>query len=241
MAARIVEDFYVDNALFGFDDISHATEAQTQLIKMLKTGGFELHKWASNCPELLQIIPEADREELTCVGGSVNEVIKALGLLWDPTMDQLLFVSPSAVPCKLPTKRQVLLLVASMFDPTGTAAPVVLIGKLLMQRIWERRVGWDEPIPTDLVKDFEDFLEAVCDVNMIRIPRMVVITNASAYELHGYADASQFAYGACVYVKSIVSGEPPVVRLLCAKSKLVPKSVLTIPRKELWLLVCCTV
>ncbi|XP_055527394.1 uncharacterized protein LOC129720009 [Wyeomyia smithii] len=95
MASKIVEDyFYVDNALFGFNEIAEALEAQKQLNQLLKSGGFHLHKWSSNDHRLLQTVPEADREELVCIEGSdFNEVIKTLGLLWDPSADELLFVS----------------------------------------------------------------------------------------------------------------------------------------------------
>ncbi|XP_052567338.1 uncharacterized protein LOC120430428 [Culex pipiens pallens] len=85
-----------------------------------------------------------------------------------------------------------------------------------------RRLGCT---PAPQQKDWENFLDTIRDLDKIRVPRRLVTTNAAANELHGYADASKHAYGACVYVKSIISGSPAEQKLLCAKSKLVPKTV----------------
>ncbi|XP_038116997.1 uncharacterized protein LOC119769165 [Culex quinquefasciatus] len=191
LAAKIIEeDFYVDNALFGFDDILQASEAQSQLIQLCKAGGFELHKWSSSCPELLEAIPEADREELVSVGGTgTKEVIKALGLLWNPAADELQFAPLPSKRGGRPTKSQVLSRVANIFDPAGIAAPVVLVGKLLMERIWEKEIGWNQQIPEEPG------------------PRQ---------------DSS-----------AATRTELAELNLLCAKSKLVPKTVKTIPRSEL--------
>ncbi|XP_055605321.1 uncharacterized protein LOC129753522 [Uranotaenia lowii] len=235
LAAEIVQrSFYVDNALFGFDYIAEAAEARIQLEKMLISGGMPLHKWASNCPELLVNIPEENKEKLVKIENfGPNEVIKTLGLMWDPVNDDLLFVSLPTSDISVPTKRQVLSLIARMFDPLGLAAPVILIGKLLMQRLWKAEIEWDENLSSDLIDEWERFREAIGSVGLLKIPRQVVVPNAIRYELHGFADASQNAYGVCVYIRSLVPGQAASLRLLTAKSKLVPKSVLTIPRKEL--------
>ncbi|XP_058837137.1 uncharacterized protein LOC131693385 [Topomyia yanbarensis] len=235
LAADIVKNsFYVDNALFGFNKLDEASEAQVQLIHLLQAGGFHLHKWASNNPVLLERIPEKDRDELVSIDESgTSEVIKTLGLMWNPDLDVLQYISLPVVSEKDVTKRQALSLVSRMFDPLGLVAPVIVVGKLLMKNIWKEEVKWDEELTGDLRKKFDYFLSALCGITRLRIPRHVIVTGAAAFELHGFGDASMEAYGACVYIRSIVSGQATVVRLLCAKSKIIPKTVLTIPRKEL--------
>ncbi|XP_058817840.1 uncharacterized protein LOC131681145 [Topomyia yanbarensis] len=235
MAADIVDkNFYVDNGLFGYDDLSQARDAQNQLIHLLKAGGFHLHKWSSNSLELLETIPEADREQLVSFEESgANEVIKMLGLMWNPSTDELLFVSMPTCDIETPTKRQVLSLIARMFDPLGLVSPVVIIGKLLMQQTWKENIDWDEQITGELLKNWKYFLVAIAGINQLHIPRQVLVTNAAYFELHGFADASQGALGACVYIRSVIPGLDAIVKLLCGKSKVVPKAALTIPRKEL--------
>lgn len=234
-AASIVENsFYIDNALFGYNDLLMAREAQRQLISMLESGGFHLHKWSSNVPELLSDIDRKDLEELVSINDTgINEVIKTLGLMWIPDADELTFVSLPSSNIEHPTKRQILSLIARMYDPLGLISPIVVIGKILMQKVWIDGLDWDEPVTADLIERWIKFLQAMQDVKHIRIPRRVVADNAVAYEIHGFADASDAAYGACIYIRSILSDESATMKLVSSKSKVAPIAPLSIPRKEL--------
>ncbi|XP_058449083.1 uncharacterized protein LOC131429050 [Malaya genurostris] len=58
------EDFYVDDLLSGANTVDEALALQNEFIQMLSSGGFKLHKWASNHPELLQSVPNADAEQV---------------------------------------------------------------------------------------------------------------------------------------------------------------------------------
>nr|XP_033204573.1 uncharacterized protein LOC117165230 [Bombus vancouverensis nearcticus] len=55
----------------------------------------------------------------------------------------------------------------------------------------------------------------------------------SGNELHGFCDASERAYGACVYLRIITPDGHVWTRLLTAKSKVAPLKSQTIPRLEL--------
>jgi hypothetical protein len=52
-------------------------------------------------------------------------------------------------------------------------------------------------------------------------------------EIHGFADASSYAYGACLYVRSVSVKQEVAVRLICAKSRVAPLKTTSIPRLEL--------
>nr|XP_049693769.1 uncharacterized protein LOC126054057 isoform X4 [Helicoverpa armigera] len=65
------------------------------------------------------------------------------------------------------------------------------------------------------------------------IPRWITCELSSSVQLHVFTDASERAYGACLYVRSVsLSGEVHV-HLLTAKSKVAPVKSTTIPRLEL--------
>ncbi|XP_062557867.1 uncharacterized protein LOC134222720 [Armigeres subalbatus] len=238
IGARILsEDFYVDDALSGANTIEEAIECQRQLKLLLARGGFHIHKWCSNSNEFLEHIPPADRERrvpLTEYGP--NEVIKVLGLLWDPNVDVFLIANPpsSCIPKDKPaTKREIYSEVAKLFDPLGLFAPVIVIAKLLVQQLWRTSAGWDDPIDKTCQEKWSVLQVSLPELQLIKVPRCVAFPDSVAYELHGFADASNVAYGACIYLRSIFVDGSARLRLLCSKSKVAPLHDLSIPRKEL--------
>lgn len=48
------------------------------------------------------------------------------------------------------TKRMILSFVAQLFDPLGLVSPAIVLGKIIMQRIWKLGIGWDESLPLEL-------------------------------------------------------------------------------------------
>ena len=64
------------------------------------------------------------------------------------------------------------------------------------------------------------------------MPRYVLTSANTQGEIHGFADASQRAYGCCIYYRVFVDGVYKT-HLLIAKSKVAPIKVQTLPRLEL--------
>ena len=59
-AATIDRNFYMDDLAKSVDTQQEAIECYQQLVETLKRRGFTLKKWASNCPEVLEVIPSED-------------------------------------------------------------------------------------------------------------------------------------------------------------------------------------
>nr|CAI5864955.1 unnamed protein product [Callosobruchus analis] len=53
------------------------------------------------------------------------------------------------------------------------------------------------------------------------------------YSIHAFSDASQSAYGSCIYIRSQNQRRETFVSLLCAKSRVAPLKSISIPRLEL--------
>ncbi|XP_062704539.1 uncharacterized protein LOC134286864 [Aedes albopictus] len=238
IAAKIItEDCYVDDVLSGADSAEEAAEAQSQLEGLLQLGGFPIHKWSSNCPELLERIPEENREKLVRLDSTAdNEVIKTLGLTWSPSSDEFLFVTRSKFPAdstETYTKRKVFSEIGRLFDPLGLVSPIIVVAKILMQKLWTAGLSWDEKLEGELLQSWLKFRDALPQMCEMKIPRRVIPSTAVAMEIHGFCDASISAYGAVLYVRSVFPDGSAELRLLCSKSRVAPIAELSIPRKEL--------
>jgi hypothetical protein len=90
-AQALLNDFYMDDVLSGADDLESASLKQEQLTRILRAGCFELRKWASNRPELLEHIPQAWQQLGNQRSLKLDEHIRTLGLVWDPIQDRFSF------------------------------------------------------------------------------------------------------------------------------------------------------
>jgi len=116
--------------------------------------------------------------------------------------------------------------------PLGLLTPVLIKGKIFLQQLWTLKLGWDSPLSTDFVSRWKRFYHQFKELEHIRVPRIVLNSDASIIELHGFADASQEAYGACVYLRSLTPGGSLSVSLIVSKSRVGPLKPTTIPRLE---------
>lgn len=238
VAARIIKkDCYVDDVLSGANTLDDALEAQRQLKMMLEKARFPIHKWCSNSEKFLEAIPHEEQETPQPLENSdINQVIKVLGLLWNPKSDELIpnvNLDPVTSINRPWTKRMIYSDVAKLFDPLGLFSPSILLAKLLVQQLWRNKQGWDEPVDETSNQQWSELRESLNLLKQFSIPRQVTIEGAVKFELHGFADASTKAYGACLYIRSIFSNGTATSRLLTSKSKVAPLHDMSIPRKEL--------
>ena len=56
----------------------------------------------------------------------------------------------SPVPDSI-TKCKLISDIAKTFDVIGWFSPYIVVTKVLLQRIWERRIDWDDAVPSDLL------------------------------------------------------------------------------------------
>ena len=139
-AAKLAKDgFYVDDLITGTDEADTALSMQQDLIDMLHKGGFTLRKWSSNYPALLNNLAPEDVERKLLVNVGNEKVTKALGLLWNSTSDKLMFCV-SIKPDRAFTKRSILRVIASIYDPLGLLSPITIQCKMFMQQLWQLKV-----------------------------------------------------------------------------------------------------
>ena len=112
----------------------------------------------SNSPEVLSALPaEAIAQRGMELAFNEEEFQRVLGVVWSPEND--IFTFSTAFPRvdqrlvtgeKHPSKREVLKLIMSVFDPLGLLAVMTIRGKILMQDLWRAGINWDSAIPENL-------------------------------------------------------------------------------------------
>ncbi|XP_068150191.1 uncharacterized protein [Drosophila tropicalis] len=70
-----------------------------------------------------------------------------------------------------------------------------------MQQIWLTELGRDDALPPLLLQQWHEFLQDYPGISQLRIPRWLNNSDTLSWELHGFCDASQKAYGAALYVR----------------------------------------
>ncbi|XP_071878302.1 uncharacterized protein [Bombus fervidus] len=230
-AAILQRDFYVDDVLTGVDTKDEARSLRIELTELLKLAGLNIRKWASNSRELLNGLPEQDINDKLLLGES--QTVKTLGVVWNSSDDSILYsVKINPITPQI-TKRIISSEIAKIYDPLGLLSPVIVRAKMLLQRIWTLKIDWDESLPADVHTEWRKYYTQLPLLNNIRFPRKTIIKSAAEIELHGFCDASEKAYGACIYLRTITPDGHVWIRLLTAKSKVAPLKSLTIPRLEL--------
>ena len=91
----------------------------------------------------------------------------------------------------------------------GIVTPVVLEAKLIIQSLWKLTVDWDNHIPKDRLQRYQKWLNELHHIKEISISHWfsLDVGKKSDIELHIYSDASNSAYGAVAYFKSITSNK----------------------------------
>lgn len=88
-------------------------------------------------------------------------------------------------------------------------------------------------MPNELCKVWINFAKQLSDAISLKIPRQVTSRDPKNIQIHGFCDASINAYGACLYVRSEDLNGEITTKLLCAKSRVAPLKVISLPRLEL--------
>ncbi|XP_067301419.1 uncharacterized protein [Pseudorasbora parva] len=235
-ASFIRNHFYVDDGLISLESVEMAIKLVEEAQAVCAKGKLYLHKFISNNREVLESISMGDRAaEVKNVDFHHDylPVQNVLGVRWDVESDAFTF--NVVFDDKPSTRRGILSLVASVYDPLGFLAPFVISGKKVLQEMCHKGIGWDEPLPIELRPRWESWLKDLSNLGKIRIPRCFVPPNFGKIlktELHHFSDASSQGYGQCSYIR-LVSESKVHCALVMGKARVAPIKVVTIPRLEL--------
>ena len=195
-------NFYVDG-LFLVSSVEEAISAQRSLCELLRRRGFHLRKWLSNNEQVIKSTPDSERATLlNNYSFDVSSQERVFGVNWDIKENQFTFFIN--LPSDPFTKRGVLSTIASLYDPLCFVSPVVLKAKVFLQGLTKRKARWDEEITSSESERWSNWLSLLSRFNEVSVPRCFktqVLEKLKNAEIHNFANASSFAYGACSYLR----------------------------------------
>ena len=235
ISSIINNNFYVDDCLVSLPSAEEAIYVYHNLTSFLARRGFYLTKWITNHEAMLNEIPKENRSKKAqqhLLGYSTED--RVLGIQWKVNLDHFTF--NVKLPDKPFTRRGILSTVASLFDPLGFVAPVLLEAKQILQTLNKRNLGWDEPIAEVEFEQWRFGLEGLPVLNSIEIPRCFKspeFGRTISMQIHHFADASSNGYGACFYLRLVDHSGSICLSFFMGKSRLAPTKPVSIPRLEL--------
>ncbi|XP_074036326.1 uncharacterized protein [Leptinotarsa decemlineata] len=115
----------------------------------------------------------------------------------------------------------------------GFISPVTFFCKHLIQQLWLSGIGWDDIPNNEIIRIWNQYQTDLPVLSSLKIPRMFTNSQAIAYEIHGFSDASKKGYACVIYLRSFDANGLNHVSFVCGKSKVAPTKKITIPRLEL--------
>ena len=175
VVSTVLKNFYVDDCLKSLPSAAVAIKHVEELRRLMLRGGFNLTKWISNDREVLESIPVEARAKGVKDLDLDNDVLpaeRALGVSWFVETDTFGFkVNIKEKPC---TRRGILSVVSSVYDPLGMAAPFILPAKLLLQDLCRKSLGWDDEIPSDYLSRWRVWLNGLPKLSQIKGPAFLL-------------------------------------------------------------------
>lgn len=140
--AEKLKNIYVDNLISGTNRVSEAISLYSDAKSIFSEASMNLRERTTNNYTVNQFI--AFNDKTSC------NTVKVLGHTWNVEKDCISI--KSSVTLEMPgvlTKRSVLKQVASVFDPMGLFAPVILRGKIFLHSLWNKHFDWDDAVDID--------------------------------------------------------------------------------------------
>ena len=238
--------FYVDDGLKSVSSEKEALTLVKDTTEMCEKAGLCLHKFRSNSSEVIRNLDPVKRAPTSMdaqnedpvterqLPSNAPSIEKALGVSWCVETDTLEFrLNIRQQPS---TRRGVLSSVASVYDPLGLAAPVILVGKKILQEICKEGLDWDEPLGETQQDQWTKWLNDLPQLKALEIPRCYKpagFGKAELIELHHFCDASTSGYGTCSYLRQQNPEGLTHCHLVFGKARVAPLKATTVPRLEL--------
>jgi transposase InsO family protein len=202
---------------------------------IFKSGGFQLVKLKSNKNEILDKARNnlTDIEKLNGKIFSEETEEKLLGYLLNFEEDHIkVALTLDKIPASIlnceekPTKKQVLQLCMSIFDPMGFMEFLLSKFKLLYHLLVKDNYEWAQVMSDDYFAMWKKCIGHLSKVTDIKIPRLYSqkLLDAKFIQLVGFGDAGTEMLCAVIYIRLLDEERKQIdYRFVCSKSYTVPR------------------
>ena len=233
----VLRNFYMDDCLKSVASVDKAIKLVSDIQRLLNQGGFHIAKWISNSRDVIKSVPiEARSKSVMDLDLDQDNLPsdRALGVQWLVDSDEFGFhIDRTDKPI---TRRGILSLISSVYDPLGFLAPFTFTGKRILQDLCKLKIDWDDPIPELESEKWNEWLQDLEKLTSFRVKRCLKPShygNLVSSELHHFADASEIGYGTVSYIRMEDESGEIHCSFLLGKSRVTPLKQVTIPRLEL--------
>ena len=232
---KILKSFYVDDLNTGVNNIEEGVSLYNKLIQRFSDAKMTLCKWRTNDPTLRT---QFSKNDISVIGDNV------LGIKWNELEDELIidlkgFLSNiNDNDNYVVTKRDILSIVASFYDPVGYIQPVIVKLKIFFQSVCKQNITWNDPLSSEDLQKWNSLIDSIRKIEIVKIQRcydyFVSHDPYTSIKLIGFSDASLVAYGCCIYLRYVSESGRTKISFVASKSRVAPlKRKETIPRLEL--------
>ena len=168
----VLRNFYADDCLKSVASEDKAVSLIQSLRAVLQECGFNLTKWTSNSAAVLSAIPESDRSTSSCVNLQEGDILfeRALGVRWEPQCNTIDFTSVTMD--KPLSRRGILSIVNSVYDPPGLISPSVLPAKRIIQELCRKGIGWDDCLPQNELEAWQSWRQDQQKLKLLKVNRL---------------------------------------------------------------------
>ena len=248
-AREFVEnDFYVDDGLKSTSTTEEAVDLLKRTQAMLTTANLRRHKIALNDPGVTSAFRVEDQATGPCdldlshadMSASKQTIQRSLGVSRNLKTDSFTFIV--SMGNKPLTKRGVVSVINSLYDPFGIAAPVLIQEKSLFRSMSAhlkecQHEDWDTPLPDECKPAWNEWCASLSELEHCKIlcsyATSEVLQRKTRVELHTFRDASVKGIAVVTYAKIIQSNSQVHVSFVFGKVKLAPNHATTISRLKL--------
>ena len=155
-------------------------------------------------------------------------------MLWDTETDKFGFIV--TLIQKSWTRRGLLSVISSVYDPLWFTTSFLLQEQLLIQQLCKGNLGWDETIEDTIQRQWAKWERQLKELEGLPVDRCFKPANFGKIvdcSLHHFADACEYAYGQASYLRIVDATGIIHYCLVIGKSRVTSFKYITMPRKEL--------